>query len=147
VPILNYTTSISVEKSMGEVIGALTRRGVTRISTVFDDEGSPAGIAFTMKTDYGFREFELPVRVEGVLKAMQADTKVPRSQCNPAQAARVAWRIAKDWLAAQSALIDAELASLDEVMLPYMVVGKRGETAYTMVRAQGLKELEAQTKP
>jgi len=141
-PILNYTTSISVEKSMGEVIGALTRRGVTRISTLFSDEGAPSGVAFTMKTDYGFREFELPVRVDGVLKAMTADTKVPRSQCNRQQAARVAWRIAKDWLAAQSALIDAELASLDEVMLPYMIDNK-GRTAYSIMREGAMKELDS----
>lgn len=140
-PILNYTTSIAVEKSMGEVIGALTRRGVTRISTVFDDDGAAAGIAFTMKTDYGFREFELPVKVEGVLKAMTADKKVARSQCTPEQAARVAWRIAFDWLKAQSALIDAELASLDEVLFPYMV-SNDGRTAFNVMRDHALKELE-----
>lgn len=140
-PILNYTTTISVEKSMGEVIGTLARRGVTRISTTYNEEGNPAGIAFTMKTDYGIREFELPVKVAGVLRAMTADKKVPRSQCNPVQAARVAWRIAKDWLEAQSALIDAELATLDEVMLPYMVDGK-GNTVYSVIRSNALKELE-----
>ncbi len=141
-PIMNYSTEISVEKSMGEVIGALTRRGVTRISTVFDDDGAPSGIAFTMKTDYGMREFELPVRTEGVLAAMRRDSKVPKGKQTPEQAARVAWRIAKDWLAAQSALIDAELAKLDEVMLPYMVDAK-GRTVYEVVRADGLRELEA----
>lgn len=140
-PILNYTTKVPVSQSMGEVIGALTRRGVTRISTVFDSEGAPAGIGFSMKTDYGHRDFELPVRVEGVLRAMTADKQVPRTQCNTAQAARVAWRIAKDWLAAQAALIDAELASLDEVMLPYMVNAK-GQTAYSIMRAGAMKELE-----
>ena len=139
-PILNYTTTISVEKSMGEVIGALTRRGVTRISSMFDDDGAPAGIAFTMKTDYGFREFELPVRVEGVLRAMTADKSVPRSKATPEQAARVAWRIAKDWLAAQSALIDADLASLDEVMMPYMV-DNMGRTMYSIFRGNAMKEL------
>jgi hypothetical protein len=142
-PILNYSTTIAVEKSMGEVIGALTRRGVTRISSTFDDDGKPAGIAFTMKTDYGVREFELPVRVEGVLKAMTADKNVPRSKCTHTQASMVAWRIAKDWLAAQSALIDAELATLDEVMMPYMVGNAKGETVYQIVRAQGLKELSS----
>ena len=60
-PILNYTTSIEVSKTMGEIQSALARRGVTRISTMFDDDGVPAGLAFTMKTDYGFRDFELPV--------------------------------------------------------------------------------------
>jgi hypothetical protein len=138
--ILNYTTTIAVEQSMGEVIGALTRRGVTKISTVFDDDGKPVGISFTMKTDYGVREFELPVKVEGVLRAMTADKSIARSKCTPEQSARVAWRIAKDWLEAQAALIDAELATLDEVMLPYMV-DARGETVYSIIRAQGLKEL------
>ena len=142
VSILNYTTAIAVEKSMGEVIGALTRRGVTRISTLFTEEG-PAGIAFTMKTDWGVQEFELPVKVEGVLRAMTADKSIARSKCTKEQAARVAWRIAKDWLEAQSALIDAELATLDEVMLPYLVIDQRGTTMFQRVREQGLKELTA----
>lgn len=141
-PILNYTTSIAVEKSMAEIISILTRRGVTRISTVFDSDGAPAGIAFVMKTDYGIREFELPVKVAGVLQAMEKDPKIPRSQCNSQQAARVAWRIAKDWLEAQAALIDAELASLDQVMLPYMVNGE-GRTVYAVMRESAMRELES----
>ncbi|MDR6098913.1 hypothetical protein [Microbacterium sp. SORGH_AS_0454] len=44
-------------------------------------------------------------------------------------------RIAQDWLEAQSALVDAQLATLDEVMLPYMV-GPSGETMYAVFRAQ-----------
>ncbi len=142
-PIMNYSTEITVEKSMGEVIGALTRRGVTRISSLFNDDG-PAGVAFTMQTEYGIREFELPVRTAGVLAAMKADPKVSRAKCTPEQAARVAWRIAKDWLAAQSALIDADLASLDEVMFPYMIDG-RGKTAFQVFRGQQL-ELEGGKK-
>jgi hypothetical protein len=139
--ILNYTTEIKVETSMGEVIGALTRRGVTRIATVFDDNGVPAGIAFTMKTDYGLREFDLPVRTEGVLKVLTEQRKTnTRVKATPEQAARIAWRIAKDWLEAQSALIDAELASLDEVMLPYMV-GKGGKTVYSVIREDGMKAI------
>jgi hypothetical protein len=141
-PILNYTTEIAVEKSMGQVIGALTKRGVTRISTTFDDDGKPAGIAFTMKTDYGIREFELPVRAAGVQAALIKDGVQPKYRTIE-HAARVAWRIAKDWLEAQSALIDADLASLDEVMTPYMVAGKNGETVYQMLRTAGLKELES----
>lgn len=140
-PILNYTTSIDVSKTMGEIQSALARRGVTRISTLYDDAGLAAGLAFTMRTDYGLRDFELPVRTEGVLAAMVADKKVARSACNPAQAARVAWRIAKDWLEAQSALIDAQLATLDEVMMPYMVASYDGDRAITMYGAFRDKQL------
>ncbi|WP_323986266.1 hypothetical protein [Microbacterium plantarum] len=134
-PILNYTTTIAVEKTMGEINTALARRGVTRIATMYDDQGVASGLAFTMKTDYGVRDFELPVRTEGVLAAMKADPAVKPAQKNPAQAARVAWRIAKDWLEAQSALIDAQLATLDEVMMPYMVASFDGERTVTMYGA------------
>lgn len=140
-PILNYTTTIDVSKTMIELQKYLTRRGVTSISTLFDDDGAPAGLGFTMKTDYGFRNFELPVRTAGVLRAMTADRAVPRSKVTGEQAARVAWRIAKNWLEAQAALIDAELATLDEVMLPYMV-GPSGQTVYQVFRTQAMKEIE-----
>lgn len=139
-PIKNYTTDIAVGKSMGEVIGALSRRGVARISTIFNEEGDPAGIAFTMKTEYGLREFELPVRVEGVLAAMRRDG-VAKAKLTHEHAAKVAWRIAKDWLEAQAALIDAGLADLDEVMLPYMIAND-GRTAFQVMKGQALKELE-----
>lgn len=142
-PLLNYSTEVKVEASMGEVIGALTRRGVTRISTMFADDGTPEGIAFTMKTEYGPREFELPVRTAGVLKVLAEQHKTnSRVKDTPEQAARVSWRIAKDWLEAQSALIDAGLASLDEVMLPYMLDNK-GRTVYDVIKADGMKQLKA----
>ena len=77
----------------------------------------------------------------GLRKAMENDPKVPRAKCTREQAARVAWRIAEDWLKAQAALIDASLASLDEVMLPYMVTrydGDRALTVYGAFREQQL---------
>ncbi|MDY1005731.1 hypothetical protein [Curtobacterium sp. CFBP9011] len=132
-PILNYTTTVEVAKTMGEIQAALARRGVKRISTLFDDDGVPAGLGFTMQTDYGVQEFQLPVRTDGVLAAMKRDAKVPATKCTPEQAARVAWRIAKDWLEAQAALIDAGLATLDEVMMPYMLVAP-DRTAYIDMR-------------
>lgn len=136
-PIMNYPTDISVSKTMGEIQAALARRGVTKISTLYDPQGVAAGLGFTMATDYGMRDFELPVRTDGVLQAMQADAKVPRSKCTREQAAKVAWRIAKDWLEAQSALIDAQLARLDEVMFPYMVAD--GGSVYELFRGRQLE--------
>lgn len=134
-PIANYTTQSSVDKTMGEVVGALTRRGVTRISTVFDDQGEPAGLEFTMKTEYGPRDFALPVRTAGVLATLKRDKVQPR-YATPEHAARVAWAIARDWLRAQSALIDAGLVTLDEVMFPWMVGGKSAQTAFSAYRSQ-----------
>jgi hypothetical protein len=140
-PIANYTTDVAVEKTMGEVVGALQRRGVTRISTMYEDDGSPKGIAFTLKLPYGLFDFELPVRTEGVLRALKRDKVQPRYQ-TPEHAAKVAWRIAAEWLRAQSALIDAELVTMEEVMLPYMIANGRGQTTYDLFLANQ-KEISA----
>lgn len=145
-PIANFTTEVSVEKTMGQVVAALARRGVLRTSTTYDEHGNPAGVEFTMKTEYGVREFALPVRVDGVHKALIADGVQPRYRTRE-HAAKVAWRIAADWLRAQSALIDAGLADLDEVMSPWMLGGRERNggpiTMYDAYRRSALKELES----
>lgn len=137
--IKNYSTEISVAKTTGEIIGHLSRRGVRAISTLYDEEGRPEGIGFEMQTEYGRRYFELPVRTEGVFQAMKTNTTVPAKYRTREQAERVAWRIAQDWLEAQSALIDAGLATLDEVMLPYLVTGDGGQTMYQVYRGRQLE--------
>jgi len=137
--IKNYSTEISVAKTTGEIIGHLSRRGVRSISTLYDDEGNPEGIGFEMQTDYGRRFFELPVRTDGVFQAMKSNTTVPAKYRTREQAERTAWRIAQDWLEAQSALIDAGLATLDEVMFPYMVGGKDNQSMYQLFRHNQLE--------
>lgn len=87
-----------------------------------------------MRTEYGYREFHLPVHVDGVLAAMQKDPQVKPSQRNPEQAARVAWRIAQDWLETVVALVEADLATLDEVMMPYMVDASGQRTMFSLYR-------------
>ena len=133
-PIKNYTTSIAVQKTVGEIIGHLSRRGVVNVSARYSDDGTPEGVGFTMRTEYGYREFHLPVRVDGILAAMKKDPEVKPAQRNPDQAARVAWRIATDWLETVVALVEADLASLDEVMMPYMVDASGQRTMFSLYR-------------
>jgi hypothetical protein len=141
-PIANYTTDKAVDETATDIITALRRRGVTRISTVYDADGHPSGLEFTMTTPYGPRDFALPVRVDGVLAALRAAeargefAKYRKgSLTTPEHAARVAWAIARDWLRAQSALIDANLVTLDEVMFPWMIGGAEGQTAFDTYRS------------
>jgi hypothetical protein len=51
-------------------------------------------------------------------------------------AADVAWRVVLNWLEAQLALIAADMAKLDQVMLPYLAVD--GGTLYEIIRDQHL---------
>ncbi|MBN6777415.1 hypothetical protein JRG19_02470 [Pseudoclavibacter alba] len=135
-PILNYSTTVAAEKTATEVQAILGRGGASRIQSDWQ-QGRIVGISFEVETEFGPRGFMMPVRTAGVLAALESDPKVPASKSTPEHAERVAWRIAKDWLEAQIALIDAGLATIDEVMMPYML-DNSGRTVFEGYRASQL---------
>jgi hypothetical protein len=136
VALLNYTTSVPVGRTIGQVQGLLVEAGARQVMTSYDDVGRATGIAFAVQTAQGVRTFTLPVnsaRVEGVLKR----DKVPPRYSTPEHAECVAWRIVKDWVEAQLAIIRTEMVTLDQVMLPYMR-GDDGRTVYELYLDQQL---------
>lgn len=138
--IKNYTTTIDPSKTAGEIVTVLTKNGAQRISMDYSDDGSLRGLSFALRTEYGPREFALPVRVDGVHRALQKHRTLPPSKKTREQAARVAWRVAKEWLEVQVSLIEAGLASLDEVMTPWML-NAAGDTMYEVMRESGMRAL------
>jgi len=102
----------------------------------YDEGGNVLAISFKVPTAFGERPFRLPVDVDkvlGVLERQYDEGKIKRAFATLPQARRTAWRIAKDWLEAQLAIIESEMVTLPEVLLPYMVV-EQGRTLYeTMV--------------
>ncbi len=139
---LNYTTKIAVDQTVGEVTRLLAKAGAASVSTHFDDAGGADGLGFTLRTPHGLRTFDLHVNIDGTHAALtrEAPTKARAARMTVAaftarvQAERVAWRVVKDWLEAQVALIEAEMATLDQVMLPYLVVRDDGATLYEAYR-------------
>lgn len=118
--ILNYSTKIAARKSANECQDALAKHGATRVAVMYDG-GTPTAIAFAIFTEFGVRQFELAANSPGVDKAMRSDPTIPKHYHSAEQADRVAWRILKDWITAQLAIIEAGITTLDEVMLPYML--------------------------
>jgi len=139
--ILFYSSDVAVSQTVGEIQALLTRRGVTRISTLFNEDGEAVGLGFTLTTDYGIRHYEMPVRVDGIAAALLADASLPKKHRTRQQALRTAWRIVKSLLEAQMALLEAEMATIDELMLPFMV-DSSGRTMYEVGRKHWL-ELES----
>ena len=119
---LNYTTTIDATKSASECIARLAQHGASAIGITYELT-KPTGLSFVIDTPYGPRSFALPVNVRGTQKALQENYrrgKIPRRYSELDQAERVAWRVLKDWLEAQLALIEAGVADMTQVMLPYM---------------------------
>lgn len=130
-PLLNYTTTVPVSRTIGVVQGLLVEGGARAIQTNYSPVGAATGIGFTIETTHGPRSFALPVRSVAVEAVLRRE-KVPPKFQTPEHAERVAWRIIKDWLEAQLALIRTEMVTLDQVMLPYMVDGGSGQTFYEL---------------
>ncbi len=128
--IKNYTSTVDVYTSLGEIQGALAGHGARKIMVEYDEKGSPTGITFAIDTPAGRRGFLLPANIEGVLLVLEKQ-KVKGGRT---QAERTGWRNVRDWVLAQMAIIEAGMASIDEVFLPYLTDG-RGNTLYGLYAA------------
>lgn len=135
-PLLNYTTSVAADRTIGQVHKMLVRAGARQIGTEYDSDGEPTSVAFVVDTAHGPRGFMLPIDAGAVEKVLARQGVEPRYR-TPEHARRVAWRIVKDWLEAQLAIIETEMVSLDQVMLPYMRADD-GRTMYELYRDRQL---------
>jgi len=136
---LNYTTSIDADKTASECVAILARHGASRVSIDFD-QGKPGGLAFSIETPHGLRFFMLPANPDGVYSALvkySRSGRIPPRYATREQAERTAWRVMKDWLEAQLALIEAQIVELEQVMLPYLIVSDEGQTLYQRYLDQG----------
>lgn len=127
--IANYSTTVTALKSIGEIQGILVAHGAKHILMDYNG-GEPVGLSFIVGTPYGDTPFRLPAnieRVQGVLNKQRVRTSVSRDS-----ASRVAWRILKDWVRAQMAILETEMVSIDQVFLPYMQV-KDGRILYEVM--------------
>ena len=139
-PLLNYTTKIDVEKTIGEIQRMLGKAGAMKIMTDYD-EGVISALSFALNVNGQTIGFRLPCDwrpVQEVLKRHKANTsgRKDKIKTDQVQSVRVAWRIVKDWVEAQLALVETQMVKTEQVFLPYMVV-KGGKTLYeNMVDAQ-----------
>lgn len=138
--ILNYTTKIDSIKTIGEIQQILVSHGAKKIVSDYDDDGIPVAVTFCLMIRDQMTAYSLPANYSGVLRAMEKNKKVPRNLCTKEQAVRVSWRIVKDWVEAQMAIVEAEVAVMAEVFLPYTVT-KSGNTLYKEIEQGGFKLL------
>jgi hypothetical protein len=120
-PLLNYTTKISGDKSVAEISKALAKVGARRVMYEYDDNGSIVALFFEITLNDQPIGFRLPTDWKPVLAVMQQDSRVPRPLKTQEQALRVAWRITKDWVEAQAAYIETQMVTTAQVFLPYAV--------------------------
>lgn len=91
----------------------------------YDDAGRITALSFMIDTPLGPRGIRLPANVDAVHKVLTKQ----KVKCDREQAERVAWRIVKDWVEAQMAILESEMVQMEEIFLPYMVSAS-GQTLF-----------------
>lgn len=140
-PILNYTTGIDADKTIAEIQKCLAMHGATAILADYDGQGQINALSFKIPMNGQEVGFRLPSDWRPVLKVLQTQKAKAsgrsRIQANEQQARRVAWRIVKDWVEAQMAIIETQMVQIDQVFLPY-AVGRDGRTFYEIAKTSNL---------
>lgn len=129
--ILNYTTTVDAFKTVSEIEYILMKHGAKSIMKNYENE-SITGLSFLIDTGAQQIPVRLPVKVDDCLAVLRKEKEEnPRKQIKDTreQAERVAWRILKDWVEAQMALLDIEMVRFEEIFLPYIETNT-GQTVY-----------------
>lgn len=146
--LLNYTTSIDAWQTVSEIQQLLARAGATHFS-IRNEGSSPMGICFTIDFNGRPLNYSLPCKVEAIKKHLQTDpvakariTKQGKGKDIHGHSLNVGWRIVKDWIEAQTALIQVEMTTIAEVFMPFLIINDAGETLSNRVLfGDGLKKL------
>lgn len=133
-PILNYTTKIESYKTITQIQQILSKKGASKMIIDNDPAGNPISLTFCLTWNGVLTGYCLPCNFKGVLQSMKKSNKVTRKLCTDEQALRVGWRIVKTWTESQLALVEAELATIQELFLPYALT-KGGTTLYKMLES------------
>jgi len=140
-PLLNYTTTVAPGKTANQIVDILARKGARNILLDYDGRAKIQGIKWRIESPHGPLSFALPVNVEAVYQVMTRDhILVNDAARRREQSERVAWRILKDWVEAQMALLETGMVQMEEIFLPYMLSG--GQTLYQALASRGFTALQ-----
>ena len=126
--ILNYTTSIATEKTAGEIQKKLAMAGAQAVMSEYDNDGVMCAMSFRINNLF----FRIPINIEGVYRQIKTERKLSKRLRTYEQASRIAWRLVKDWIEAQLAIIQTKMVKSEEVFLPYILT-KDGKTIFQKI--------------
>src|SRR5512142_2224367 len=131
--IMNYSTTVPVEKTLFEIERLLSKAGSSKIARDYSEDGKVTAFYFAIPTKRGELSFRLPCDADSVYRvlaeqhpAMRWDTKKRLRE----QADRVAWRIVLDWTKAQLTMINLEQVKPEQAFLPYAYDARTGQTLF-----------------
>lgn len=144
--LLNYTTTVPVERSIAEIQKMLSMQGVQGILTEYDGPNVSA-VSFRILVSGNMIDFRLPCNWKAVQQVFikknenrirrngRLPDRIPESQ---EHATAVAWRIIKDWVEAQLALVELSQTTIPQVFLAHAVTASGETLGERMLKSPGL---------
>jgi hypothetical protein len=128
--IKNWTARTPAIENIGIIKSALKEHGVTAIKLEKDGKKRYVGISFSLEINNELIDFKLPVHIERVEELVRESYEYVKLTDNLRdQAYRTSWANVKDWIVAQLALVDSQMAKTEEVFLPYLLT-EAGQTYF-----------------
>ena len=142
-PLLNYSTRVEAHRTVSEIAAILVRHGASRIMQEYDGSGNIVALKWSLAGRFGTLGYAMPVNYEAVYEVLTDEGRIFKGDAErrKAQARRVAWRILKDWIEAQIALLESGMVEMEEIFLPYMLAGDSDRTLYNALVAGEFRNL------
>lgn len=128
-PVKNYSTTISVERTISEIETNLAKHGAKAILKEYDVAGRPIAINFIIEMiEHKTLPYRLPIDIRAAMEKINYDIEHPqkhegrieRKRKNDMDyARRVAWRCLKNWVDAQMAQVDFKQIRIQQIFLPF----------------------------
>jgi hypothetical protein len=135
-PLLNYTSKVPAHQSIAEIYRMLAKAGARQIMSDYDDAGNIVALSFSLELEGQRIGFRLPSDwrpVQQILMHSKPNGGISIERYHSEDHARdVAWRIVKDWVEAQLAIIETRMVTTAQVFLPYAVTSN-GQTLYEYI--------------
>jgi hypothetical protein len=114
----------------------LAKAGARQVMHDYDDSGNIVALSFSLELDGQRIGFRLPSDWRPVQQILigirRKNTRLERSIESEDHARDVAWRIIKDWVEAQLAIIETRMVTTAQVFLPYAVTNT-GQSLYEYI--------------
>lgn len=120
--LLNYTTKIPAEQTIGEIQKMLSKHGVMAMMTQYEGQNVSA-VSFQMDIQGKPMGFKMPCNWRAVRQIFNEDPSIRNTRLNTdEQAIRTAWRIIHTWVKSQLAVVEVNMVTIPQVFLPYAIM-------------------------
>lgn len=149
-----WDTSVSVDKSIAEIKRFLRNHGARKCMESWDADGEYESVQFVIEApNIGEMPIKLPSDWQSLLrlheKTLTRDSTDAQRKANEKRAIKASWRIIFFWIKSQITMVQMDLAKMEQVFLPYIVVDGEGHTAFEILQKNnfnGILQLPEKTE-